>query len=123
MGRETQGSVMTEKNKSKTQDDASLFVTMTAEKQGWEKNPDADLTDILMKGLAKNYNRYGYYSCPCREARGIREEDKDIICPCEYCRPDQKEYGHCYCWLFFTKDFHGSGKIPMYITDRRGSAE
>ncbi len=95
------------------------FMKMVAAHQGWELNPDNEFIQMLAEGLTVNYNRYGYYSCPCRDADGIREKDNDIICPCTYCRPDQEEFGHCYCGLYFTKEFYTSGKKPHSIPERR----
>jgi len=97
----------------------AAFAAMVAEKQGWKLNPDRDFVDMLMEGLTVNYNRYGYYSCPCRDADGVRERDRDIVCPCDYCRPDQEESGHCYCGLYLTKEFFASGKKPAPIPERR----
>jgi len=95
------------------------FMEMVASKQGWKLNRDRELVTILAEGLTKNYNRYGYYSCPCRDADGVREKDSDIICPCLYCRPDQAEHGHCYCGLYCTVEFFGSGTVPRSIPERR----
>jgi len=106
---------MTEKNFENTR----LFVSMVAQKQGWELNRDEEHLEIIISGLMKNYNRYGYFACPCRDASGVREKDSDIICPCDYCRPDQEEFGHCYCGLYLTKDFFKSGKEPQSIPERR----
>ncbi len=103
----------------KTFDDAKNFVTMVASKQGWELNRDSEHIEIIISGLAKNHNRYGYYSCPCRDASGTKERDTDIICPCHYCRPDQEAHGHCYCGLYLTKDFYATGKEPASIPERR----
>jgi len=105
--------------KTKSPADTRSFIDMVADKQKWKVNPDNGFVDMLVVGLTKNYNRYGYFACPCREADGTREKDVDIICPCAYCRPDQKEYGHCYCWLFLVPDFFDTGKQPQYIPDRR----
>jgi ferredoxin-thioredoxin reductase catalytic subunit len=99
--------------------DTETFAVMVAQKQGWELNPDREFLDLLLDGLTVNYNRYGYYSCPCRDASGLRARDKDIICPCAYCRPDQDEYGHCYCGLYLTREFKSSGKTPASIPERR----
>jgi len=103
----------------KTAEDARTFFSMVAEKQGWKLNRDTELIEILARGLAKNFNRYGYYSCPCRDADGVRERDRDIVCPCAYCRPDQEKYGHCYCGLYLTPEFHRSGRSPGAIPERR----
>lgn len=99
--------------------DTELFVKMVAGKQGWELNRDQEHIEIIIKGLTVNYNRYGYFSCPCRDASGIKEKDKDIICPCSYCRPDQEQYGHCYCGLYLTREYFNTGKEPSSIPERR----
>ncbi len=99
--------------------DAEKFATMVAKKQGWKLHPDDSFLKMLYEGLSVNWNRYGYYSCPCRDASGKKENDEDIICPCKYCVPDQKQYGHCYCGLYITKEFARSAKIPGYIPERR----
>ena len=103
----------------KTIEQSKTFVAMTAEKQGWVVNPNEEFVDLLYEGFTTNYNRYGYYSCPCRAASGEREKDKDMICPCEYCRPDQEEFGYCYCQLYLTPEFAESGQKPTQIDDRR----
>lgn len=103
----------------KTRDDVIKFVTMTATKQGWVITPDASFLDLLVDGLMTNYNRYGYFSCPCRAAAGTREKDSDIICPCAYCVPDQAEFGHCYCGLYLTPAFASLGKKPQPLPERR----
>jgi ferredoxin-thioredoxin reductase catalytic subunit len=92
---------------------------MVASRQGWRLNPDTEFIEFLFEGLAKNSRRYGYYSCPCRDAHGERARDSDIICPCAYCRPDQEEYGHCYCGLFLTEKFAQGGGQPVSIPERR----
>jgi len=104
---------------SKNIKDTEKFVSMVAEKQGWKLHPKKSFLRMLYEGLMTNWNRYGYYSCPCRDASGNRDEDKDIICPCDYCAPDQEEYGHCYCGLYLTKEFANTRKIPRYIPERR----
>ena len=90
-----------------------------AAKHQWRLNPDESFLRDLAGGLAKNYNRYGYYLCPCRTGCGDREKDRDIICPCDYCVPDQSDYGHCYCGLYLTAAFAATGKPPSSIPERR----
>ena len=103
----------------RTKEDTRKFVEMVAKKQGWRLNPDSQFTNDLCEGFATNFNRYGYYSCPCRDADGDKALDKDILCPCEYCRPDMEEFGHCYCGLYLTKEFFTAGKEPEGIPERR----
>jgi ferredoxin-thioredoxin reductase catalytic chain len=104
----------------KTPEDARRFVEAVANHRSWALNPDKAFLGDLADGLARNYNAYGYYLCPCRDGDGDRELDKDIICPCEYAVPDQDEYGHCFCGLFLTREFAKSGKTPRPIPERRG---
>ena len=71
-----------------------------AEEGGYHLNPDVEFTKNLVRGLLFNVGRYGYQACPCRLASGNRQEDLDIICPCDYRDPDLQEYGACYCALY-----------------------
>jgi len=70
---------------------------------GYRLNPDEDFTKNLVRGLLKNEQRYGFRACPCRLASGKREEDLDIICPCDYRDPDLAEFGACYCALYVSE--------------------
>jgi ferredoxin-thioredoxin reductase catalytic subunit len=67
-----------------------------AEDYGYHLNPELEFTKELVKGLILNGKRYGYWNCPCRLASGDREEDLDIVCPCDYRDPDLTEYGTCF---------------------------
>lgn len=90
-----------------------------AEHQGWALNADDAFLDDLADGLARNYNAYGYYLCPCRDGDADREADRDIICPCDYARPDIGEHGHCFCGLFLSREFARRGATPHPIPERR----
>lgn len=87
-----------------------------AEQSGYHLNPDVEFTKELIEGLIINEERYGYWACPCRLADGIKEEDLDIICPCDYRDPDLSEYDTCYCGLYVSKavvdGMKEIGKIP-----------
>lgn len=86
---------------------------------GYHLNPDVEFTKALIEGLKVNESRYGYQSCPCRLSSGVKEEDLDIICPCDYRDPDLTEYGACYCALYVTQDvLDGQRKIKS-IPERR----
>jgi ferredoxin-thioredoxin reductase catalytic chain len=67
-----------------------------AEAGGYHLNPDVDMSKALVKGLLVNEKRYGYQACPCRLAAGRREEDQDIVCPCDYRDADVVESDSCY---------------------------
>jgi len=73
----------------------------------------------LLAALLVNKDRYGYMVCPCRLASGDRDNDRDIICPCEYREPDVAEFGSCYCNLYVSKEWN-EGKIEQeYVPERR----
>jgi ferredoxin-thioredoxin reductase catalytic subunit len=63
---------------------------------GYNLNSDIEFTKSLSRGLIANTRRYGYPACPCRLAAGVKEEDLDIICPCDYRDADVVEFGTCY---------------------------
>jgi len=89
------------------------------DKKGTFLNPDPHFTRKLVKSLLANQARYGYWACPCRLASGNREEDRDIICPCDYMKPDVEEFGACYCALYVSQRvFRGEG-APETVPERR----
>jgi ferredoxin-thioredoxin reductase catalytic subunit len=89
------------------------------EAAGYLLNPDVDFVLDLMDGLLKNQERYGYWACPCRLADGTREQDLDIICPCDYRDPDLIDYGACYCALYVSEDVASGEQALESIPDRR----
>jgi ferredoxin-thioredoxin reductase catalytic subunit len=95
------------------------YVKKIAQRYGWELTSDQEAQNDLIEGLAHNFNRYGYYNCPCRDSQNDRKLDRDIICPCSYSKQDIEEYNHCYCALYFKQGFN-QGQITM-IPERRPS--
>jgi ferredoxin-thioredoxin reductase catalytic subunit len=75
-----------------------------AEASAYHLNPDVPFTMSLVEGLLINEERYGYWACPCRLAEGIKLNDLDIICPCDYRDADVDEYGACYCALYVSQE-------------------
>ncbi|MFX0175538.1 MAG: ferredoxin-thioredoxin reductase catalytic domain-containing protein, partial [Candidatus Hodarchaeota archaeon] len=76
------------------------YIKQVSEKNNWILNKDQDTLNQLVDGLVENKKNYGYQSCPCRLASGNRDLDRDLICPCEYAKPDIEEHGACYCNLY-----------------------
>jgi ferredoxin-thioredoxin reductase catalytic subunit len=89
------------------------------EPKGYYFNKDRDKVFVLLEGLTKNRERYGYMSCPCRLAAGEREADTDIICPCIYREADVREYGSCYCNLYVSKAWNDGDIKHAYVPERR----
>ncbi len=97
------------------------YVKKDAKNNDYYVCPDEELLDDLLEGLVKNAERYGYPSCPCREASGKKTYDSDIICPCEYRDADVEEFGMCYCGLFVSKDVDEDPSKMEPIPERRSS--
>ncbi|MDD5310116.1 MAG: ferredoxin-thioredoxin reductase catalytic domain-containing protein [Deltaproteobacteria bacterium] len=97
-----------------------------AEASGYLLNPDTDFVLDLMEGLIANDRRYGYMSCPCRLAAGVRERDRDMICPCDYRDPDLADFGACYCALYVSEEVAAGKRELASVPERRprgGSAK
>ncbi len=90
-----------------------------AEEGGYHLNPDVEFTKGLLRSLIINEQRYGYWACPCRLATGVKEEDIDIICPCDYRDADINEYGSCYCALYVSREIAEREKEAGSIPERR----
>lgn len=89
-----------------------------AKSHGYYLNSDPKFLQDLLEGLKVNEDRYGYPSCPCRPGTGVYEQDRDIICPCDYRDPDVAEYGACYCSLYVNKEVYDTGRLTP-IPERR----
>lgn len=86
---------------------------------GYHLNPDVQFTEELVEGLIVNEKRYGYRACPCRLAAGVKDEDLDIICPCDYRDADIGEYGACFCGLYVSNAVVDGKKEVGSIPERR----
>ena len=90
-----------------------------AEASGYHLNPNLEHTRGLVEALLVNEARYGYWACPCRLSDGDKEEDLDIICPCDYRDPDLAEYGACYCALYVSDQIKAGEREAQPIPERR----
>jgi len=103
-------------------DEILEIMRQDASQNGYYLCPDQELLNDFVEGLYTNERRYGYYSCPCRLACGVRIYDSDIICPCEYRDADVDEFGMCYCELFVSKEVHQDPTRLGPIPERRPAA-
>ena len=94
-----------------------------AKAEGYTLNPDREIREGIIEGLAINEESVGYWNCPCRKASGDRNADLDIICPCQYRDADLKEHGRCYCALYVTQGYLDRGSPPEPIPERRPAAK
>jgi len=75
-----------------------------AKKHHWVLNPDEKKLGIVIRGLARNKQKYGEQYCPCRLRSGDKEKDAAIICPCIYHKEEVENDGSCHCRLYFRQD-------------------
>ena len=94
-----------------------------AQSRGQDLNNDREFVLDILSGLLRNEERYGYRSCPCRLASGIRERDRDIICPCAYKDPDVMDFGSCYCSLYVSKEWNDGIIEHRIVPERRPPEE
>lgn len=92
-----------------------------AEDRGYHLNPDVTFTKQLLAGLLKNKERYGYLSCPCRLVSGAKQDNLDIICPCDYRDDDINEFNACYCALYVGEKIMQGEADVQSIPERRPS--
>lgn len=94
-----------------------------AEQSGYHLNPEVDFTRDLVEGLIINEKRYGYQACPCRLASGDKEDDLDIVCPCDYRDPDLTEFNSCYCGLYVSQSIVDGDDEIVIVPERRPDQE
>ncbi len=90
-----------------------------AEASGYHLNPEREFTWDLVEGLLVNEGRYGYRACPCRLSAVDRQEDLDIICPCDYRDADLADWGSCYCALYVSEEMLRDERQVQPIPERR----
>ncbi len=94
-----------------------------ADAGGYNLNPNIEDLKMIITGYLENEKRFGYPVCPCRLPSGNYEEDKDIICPCDYRDDDIVEYGQCYCSLYVDDEIALGNKNTEPIPERRGTVK
>ncbi len=92
-------------------------------RSGYNLNPDLKFTKDIVKSLLINEKRYGYQACPCRLAIDNKEEDLDIVCPCDYRDADLNEFDTCYCGLYVSQVIVNGMKDLSRIPERRPPLE
>jgi ferredoxin-thioredoxin reductase catalytic chain len=93
-----------------------------AEASGYHLNPDREFAWDLAKGLLINEQRYGYRACPCRLASGEKQQDLDVICPCDYRDADLSDWGACYCALYVSDEVLSGEQELRPVPERRPPA-
>ena len=95
-----------------------------AKSHGYTINPDKQVVEEILTGLAVNEKRYGYKACPCRLATGKYQLDCDIICPCSYCFMDVEKTGGVIAhYLYRIVLFQATHFAPVHVPDLRERSE
>ncbi|MDD4568134.1 Ferredoxin-thioredoxin reductase, catalytic subunit [Methanoculleus chikugoensis] len=84
-------------------EEARTRAKVYAKEKGFILNVDEKQLDAVLRGLARNKERFGEAYCPCRLRSGDPEKDRIIVCPCIYHENEIEEQGTCHCRLFFKK--------------------
>ena len=100
-----------------------LKVKKDAESSGYHLSPDTEFIKELLKSILINMERYGYGACPCRLASGDKQDDLDLICPCDYRDPDLVDYDACYCGLYISGETLSGEKKLQPKPERRPSPD
>ena len=87
-----------------SEDEIRSWAEEYARENGWVLNPDNDVLDRVIRGLARNEQRFGHRYCPCRLRSRDEEKDRAIICPCIFHKDEIAKDGHCHCMLYYRKD-------------------
>jgi ferredoxin-thioredoxin reductase catalytic subunit len=90
---------------------------------GYKINPNSEDLEMIITGYLENEAKFGYPACPCRLATGNFEEDKDIICPCDYRDDDIVDFGQCYCSLYVDDEIASGNKSTEPIPERRDQVQ
>ncbi|WP_332448682.1 ferredoxin-thioredoxin reductase catalytic domain-containing protein [Methanoculleus sp.] len=82
-------------------EEVRIRIKKYADEKGYILNVDERQLAAVLRGLARNQERFGAGYCPCRIRSGDPEKDRTIICPCIYHEKEIEEDGTCHCRLLF----------------------
>ena len=70
------------------------------QRSGFRFNPDAQVVEDILSGLAARQRITGKAYCPCRATSGDVKADARMVCPCFWHRDEIAHDGMCHCRLF-----------------------
>jgi len=92
-------------DKEKIRASIARMVRKYAERSPFFLNPDKVLVKNVIAGLVRNKIEYGHAYCPCRGVKGIPEQDRGNICPCQTHKEEIATEGTCECGLFVNEAY------------------
>jgi len=85
------------------------FVNKVCKQFNWELNPNEEVTEGVIFGLARHKLLYGKRFCPCYmviEENGKFKSADDRICPCKPAiEKEIPEEGKCHCGIFCSPEY------------------
>ena len=99
-----------------------LFVEKVNKQFGFVQNPNEDVNEGVIMGLARNKIIYGKRYCPCfmviGETKEERKEADNRICPCKPALEKEiPEDGLCHCGIFCTPEYAQEQKAKDEIEE------
>ena len=70
------------------------------QRSGLKFNPNSELVDHIITGLAQRQHKLGRAYCPCRMLENDPKIDLKKVCPCAWHRNEILADGMCHCQLF-----------------------
>lgn len=93
------------KDEERIQASVARMVSKYAERNPFFLNPDKVIVKNVIAGLVRNKIKYGHAYCPCRQVKGISEQDRNNICPCQTHKEEIASQGTCECGLFVSESY------------------
>ena len=86
------------------------FTDKVCKQFGWVYNPNKDVNEGVLMGLARNKMPYGKRWCPCfmviEDENGKHKSADERICPCNPAiEKEIPEDGKCHCGIFCTPEY------------------
>jgi len=84
------------------------FANKVVKQFNWEFNPNEEVVDRVLKGLANNKIKYGKRYCPCFV---VKFDESDRVCPCKPAiEKEIPQDGVCHCGIFCAPEYVNSIK-------------
>jgi len=98
------------------------FVEKVNKQFGFVQNPNEDVNEGVIMGLARNKIIYGKRFCPCfmviGETKEERKEADNRICPCKPALEKEiPEDGLCHCGIFCTPEYAQEQRVKNEIEE------
>ena len=79
---------------------AEFLVNRYADNSAYELNNDPVVVRNIIRGIARNWVKYGLPYCPCKDISGVREQDSHLVCPCKDHHDEIATQDSCCCGLY-----------------------